>query len=316
MRTVYLETLSTIQEPCVGTIGFFDGVHQGHLYLIRRLVDEAHVMGLSSCVITFDRHPRQVLQSDYCPQLLTTFEEKIHLLAQTAIDLCVVLPFSKDLASYSAHDFMEQILKERLMVRKLYIGYDHRFGHSRSECFEDYVRYGNELGMEVVQSDGYRGTLSYPISSTAIRNHLLQGDIQGATVLLGRPYSLSGKVVDGAHEGRKLGFPTANLSVESQEKLIPSPGVYAVRVHWDEDGGVYPGMMNIGTRPTFGAHTQTLEVHVLQYSGNLYGRLVTVEFLQRLREEQRFEHVGALRDQLKADAQQVMDYFSQEKYYD
>ena len=209
MELRYLDKGMKARQLCAATIGFFDGVHQGHQYLLRRLVDEARQAGLLSCVITFDRHPRQVLQTDYCPRLLTTFEERKELLAQTGIDLCVILPFSSEMAALSAKDFMKDILLERIGVKRLYIGYDHRFGHNRSEGFEDYVRYGEEMGMEVLQNDAFvlspstdEAVEQESVSSSSIRKALLQGNVDQARMLLGYPYFLSGKVVDGEHEGR------------------------------------------------------------------------------------------------------------------
>ena len=318
MELRYLEKGMKAGQSCAATIGFFDGVHQGHQYLLRRLVDEARQAGLLSCVITFDRHPRQVLQTDYCPRLLTTFEERKELLAQTGIDLCVILPFSPEMAALSAKDFMKDILLERIGVKRLYIGYDHRFGHNRSEGFEDYVRYGKEMGMEVLQNDAFvlspstdEAVEQQSVSSSSIRKALLQGDVDQARMLLGYPYFLSGKVVDGEHEGRKMGFPTANIDVTCKEKLLPAPGAYVVEVSIEGEEKALPGMMNIGTRPTFGENNLSLEVHVLDYSGNLYGKMLSVAFLQRLREEHRFVSTEELREQLMSDAQQVRTYFQQ-----
>ena len=318
MELRYLDKGMKAGQSCAATIGFFDGVHQGHQYLLRRLVDEARQAGLLSCVITFDRHPRQVLQTDYCPRLLTTFEERKELLAQTGIDLCVILPFSPEMAALSAKDFMKDILLERIGVKRLYIGYDHRFGHNRSEGFEDYVRYGEEMGMEVLQNDAFvlspstdEAVEQESVSSSSIRKALLQGNVDQARMLLGYPYFLSGKVVDGEHEGRKMGFPTANIDVTCKEKLLPAPGAYVVEVSIEGEEKALPGMMNIGTRPTFGENNLSLEVHVLDYSGNLYGKMLSVAFLQRLREEHRFVNTEELREQLMSDAQQVRTYFQQ-----
>lgn len=318
MELRYLDKGMKAGQSCAATIGFFDGVHQGHQYLLRRLVDEARQAGLLSCVITFDRHPRQVLQTDYCPRLLTTFEERKELLAQTGIDLCVILPFSSEMAALSAKDFMKDILLERIGVKRLYIGYDHRFGHNRSEGFEDYVRYGEEMGMEVLQNDAFvlspstdEAVEQESVSSSSIRKALLQGNVDEARMLLGYPYFLSGKVVDGEHEGRKMGFPTANIDVTCKEKLLPAPGAYVVEVSIEGEEKALPGMMNIGTRPTFGENNLSLEVHVLDYSGNLYGKMLSVSFLQRLREEHRFVSTEELREQLMSDAQQVRTYFQQ-----
>jgi riboflavin kinase/FMN adenylyltransferase len=318
MQTIHLNETFREPTPCVATIGMFDGVHRGHRFVIDCLRQEAARLGLPSCVITFDRHPRQVLQADYCPRLLTTFEERIELLSKTGIDRCVILPFSPEMAALSAKDFMKDILQERIGVKRLYIGYDHRFGHNRSEGFGDYVRYGEEMGMEVLQNDAFvlppsthEEAEQQSVSSSSIRKALQQGNVDQASKLLGYPYFLTGKVVNGEHEGRKMGFPTANIDVTCKEKLLPAPGAYVVEVRMEDEERALPGMMNIGTRPTFGENSLSLEVHVLDYSGNLYGKMLTVAFLQRLREEHRFVSTEELREQLMSDAQQVRTYFQQ-----
>ena len=203
-------------------------------------------------------------------------------------------------------------------MKRLYIGYDHRFGHNRSEGFEDYVRYGEEMGMEVLQNDAFvlppstgEEAEQQSVSSSSIRKALQQGNVDQASKLLGYPYFLTGKVVNGEHEGRKMGFPTANIDVTCKEKLLPAPGAYVVEVRMEDEERALPGMMNIGTRPTFGENSLSLEVHVLDYSGNLYGKMLTVAFLQRLREEHRFVSTEELREQLMSDAQQVRTYFQQ-----
>lgn len=315
MKTIYLNEGRAVETVDVATIGFFDGVHCGHRYLIDRMTADARNRGLSVGVITFDRHPRQVLSPDYQPQLLTPFEEKRNHLSETGIDYCVVLPFSREMAAFSARTFMRRVLAEQLRVKRLYIGYDHRFGHNRTEGFADYVRYGEELGIDVIQSDEFttkeqeRDPAIVSVSSSRIRTSLLEGDVETARCLLGYAYSLSGTVVEGVQEGRKLGFPTANIMLSSTEKLIPLSGVYAVRVHIEGAKTERPGMMNIGTRPTFGENKQTLEVHILDYSGDLYGKTLSVTFLHRLRDEHHFVSVDELRRQLENDKRDVRVYF-------
>lgn len=295
--------------PCVATIGMFDGVHKGHRFVLRQVCDYAKTRGLASCVITFDRHPREVVQTDWHPQLLTTFEERIALLEQTGIDRCVVVPFTKETATLSAHDFM-QLMAERLGVKVLMIGYDNRFGHDRSASFEDYVSYGL---MEVKRLPSLTPDPSptgegSQVSSSMVRRLLEEGNVRKAADALCYPYQITGTVVKGEHVGTKLGFPTANLQLSAPHKLIPAPGVYAVRATLNALPSTlnsYKGMMNIGTRPTFGEHQQTLEVHILDFEGNLYGKQVKVEFLERLRDERRFESETELKAQLKEDAAKV-----------
>jgi len=293
------------KNPQVATIGFFDGVHRGHRYLIDQMITVAKEADMESTVITFDRHPRQVLHSDYLPQMLSTFEEKKALLENTPADHIEILTFDEQLAALSAHDFMKQVLRERLNVRKLVIGYDNRFGHNRSEGFEDYVRYGQELGIEVIQAMPLSEPDKEAISSSYIRACLLVGNVWGANEALGYAYSLTGRVIDGFHEGRKIGFPTANLNTDEIGKLIPAPGVYAVHVQLENEQHLRPAMMNIGTRPTYDGHVQTLEVHIFDFDGDIYGQQLRVVFDRRIRNEMKFSSPQELAKQLEKDKEEI-----------
>jgi riboflavin kinase/FMN adenylyltransferase len=228
--------------------------------------------------------------------LLTSLDEKVHLIRQTGIDSVEVLTFTDDLRQMTAHEFMEQVLRDRLNVAVLLTGYDNRFGHNREEGFEDYVRYGRQLGIEVLQlpAEG-------EVSSSRIRSLLNDGQVDEAAALLGHPYQLTGSVMHGEHIGTRLGFPTANLVPVCTQQIVPAAGVYAVRVLLEGDNVEHPSMMNIGRRPTFNGHETTLEVHVLHLDANLYGRTMTVRFVQRLREERRFDSEEALKAQLQKD---------------
>lgn len=307
METLILKGNERQIVPCVATIGMFDGVHKGHRFVLEHICEQSKARQLASMVITFDRHPREVVQTDWKPLLLTTFEERMKLLGETGVDYCVVLPFTKELAALSARDFM-LLMQERLGVKVLMTGYDNRFGHHRHETFEDYVRYGEEIGMEVkglspCPSPKRKGSM---VSSSLIRQLLAEGNVSEAMECLSYPYRLTGKVVKGEHIGTTLGFPTANLQVNDSRKLIPAPGVYAVTCKKSTTNSQHLlGMMNIGTRPTFGTHTQTLEVHLLDYEGDLYGKEITVNFIKRLREERRFDNEEELKTQLKEDADSV-----------
>jgi riboflavin kinase/FMN adenylyltransferase len=288
---------------CAATIGVFDGVHAGHQQVIKRLISDAGFHHLASMVITFDRQPRQLFAPQFHPQLLTTQEEKERELERLGVDFLVVLPFTKEIASLSAHDFMAQILKEKLNVKILQIGYDNRFGHDRTEGFDDYVRYGQELGIRVyrgikVSFQGY----DMAVCSSNIRSLLSEdGDVETAAVLLERPYQLSGKVMPGEHIGHQLGFPTANLEPDDPFKLVPATGVYAVLATISGHQEPRPAMMNIGTRPTFDGRNRTLEVNILDFNGDLYGHTMLITFVARLREERKFESPEALVQQLKTD---------------
>lgn len=290
-------------EYCA-TIGFFDGVHRGHQFMIDSLTTMAHAQGRQSLVITFDRHPRQVVHADYVPQLITTTDEKLQLLHATAADRIEVLHFDAQMAQLSAYEFMRQVLHEKYGVAMLLTGYDNRFGHNRAEGFADYVRYGEEMGMEVRQNtpidiDGLR------VSSSLIRRLIVEGNITEASNCMGHPYSITGCVAHGFQEGRRIGFPTANIVPESAEKLVPGNGVYATRVSV-EGGEWMPAMLNIGTNPTFQRQQTTIEAHIIGFEGDIYGRKVRVEFGRKLRDEQRFESVEALQKQLEADKKEVL----------
>ncbi|MDY6205167.1 bifunctional riboflavin kinase/FAD synthetase [Bacteroides heparinolyticus] len=312
MNTIYLGREEVKKEPCVATIGFFDGVHLGHRYLIGEVTKAARESGRKSVVVTFDRHPREVLQSSFRPELLSTLPEKLQRLSQTEADYCVVMPFDRETAAYTAHDFMEKVLRNRLGVERLVIGYDNRFGRNRSEGMDDYVRFGHELGMEVSQADAMRME-GVNVSSTVIRGFLSQGEVEKANRCLGYAYSLSGMVESGYRIGRKIGFPTANLSLSGCCKLVPQEGVYAVRVTVEGEKIQRPGMMNIGKRPTFDGRRTTAEVHVIGYKGDLYGQMLTVEFVHRLREERSFDGIEQLTAQLQEDKRQVTEWFDREK---
>lgn len=290
----------------IATIGFFDGVHLGHCHVINMIKKVAEVKGLKTCVITFDRHPRQVVQPEWCPEMLTTLEEKTQLLKATGIDRCEVLHFDRKLASLSARDFMLQILKERLRVTHLVTGYDNRFGHNRSEGFEDYVRYGKKIGIEVTRAEELTMGSTH-VSSSSIRRMLKEGKIEEATMCLGHEYRITGTVVAGEHIGRTIGFPTANILPNDSSKLIPANGVYAVDV-WSEPEGISRrrAMLNIGTRPTFNGKSTTIEVHIPNFASDLYGKTLTISLISKIREERRFHSPEELVEQLNKDLENII----------
>lgn len=287
-------------EPCVATIGFFDGVHLGHRFLIEQVKELAKDQGLRSALITFPVHPRQVMKSDYRPELLTTPEEKIELLKAQGVDYCIMLDFTVELSQLSALSFMKDILQQRYNVSTLIIGYDHRFGHNRSEGFEDYVRYGQQIGMNVYRAQACMID-DLNISSSLVRTHLLEGKIDLSTRYLGYNYSIEGVVVGGYRVGRTIGFPTANLDLRESNKLIPSDGVYAVRV--EVKGCLYAGMLNIGYRPTLdNGSKKSIEVHILRFDEDIYDEKIRLYFVSRIRSEMKFSGLGELIAQLKRDA--------------
>ena len=287
-------------EPCVATIGFFDGVHLGHRFLIEQVKELAKDQGLRSALITFPVHPRQVMKSDYRPELLTTPEEKIELLKAQGVDYCIMLDFTVELSQLSAFSFMKDILQQRYNVSTLIIGYDHRFGHNRSEGFEDYVRYGQQIGMNVYRAQACMID-DLNISSSLVRTYLLEGKIDLSTRYLGYNYSIEGVVVGGYRVGRTIGFPTANLDLRESNKLIPSDGVYAVRV--EVKGCLYAGMLNIGYRPTLdNGSKKSIEVHILRFDEDIYDEKIRLYFVSRIRSEMKFSGLDELIAQLKRDA--------------
>ncbi len=308
MKTIFTDKGYVKCEPCVATIGFFDGVHCGHKYLIKNVLDCAADFGMQSMVISFESHPQYVICDDYRPKLLTTNDEKLQLLSQTGIDNCVLLHFDRNMAALSAREFMQSVLRDKLNVKKLIIGYNNHFGHDRTEGFNEYAAYGKQLGIEVVLSDSFTFE-GNKVSSSVIRTLLSAGLVEEANNCLGYPYFIQGTVVQGVHEGRKLGFPTANMCVDDEFKLIPGNGVYAVKAVIDGYHETWDAMMNIGTRPTFGDNRISLETHIFGLDGNIYGKKINISFLHRLRGEQKFSSATELSGQLKLDKQEVERLF-------
>lgn len=313
MKTIYFPGESICNDAYMATIGFFDGVHLGHQYLLKCLRQEAQQRGVPSMVITFECHPRQVVQQQWQPELLTTLDEKIRLIRHTGIDMLVVLRFNQQMAALSAYDFMDRVLRQSLNVKCLLTGYDNRFGHNRAEGFEDYCRYGQQLGIEVICSDVLT-VGSANVSSSRIRQLLKAGNVEETHLCLGRPYALSGCVVHGEQIGRKIGFPTANLQPDDSNQLVPDDGVYAVMVSV-EGGQSKRGIMNIGTRPTFNGKKCTLETNIIDEVGEIYGKSICVEFIGRLREERQFPSGEALAEQIKKDkieAEKILNDYEHE----
>lgn len=284
------------QKRKVASIGFFDGVHRGHLCLIQQLREEAQMRDMKSLLVTFDRHPRTIVSPGHVPILLTTLEEKEQLLRATGVDEIAVLPFTQELSQLTAKNFMEEVLVREFNVQTLVLGYDHAFGHGGGSL-NDYIYWGQETGIDVVRAHELPSLM---VSSSKCRRALEEGDVESATEMLGRPYALKGQVIRGFHVGHELGFPTANLQTDN-DKLIPAHGAYAV---WTTptNGKRYKGMLNIGNRPTIGnGETMSIEVNLLDYEGDLYGQWMTVEFISRLRNERQFKSRDELVAQLNED---------------
>jgi riboflavin kinase/FMN adenylyltransferase len=279
------------------TIGFFDGVHQGHRYLLQQLEELAAANGLSAAAVTFDRHPRTVVQPNFVPSLLTTQEEKLDLLSKAFSGKIIVLPFTQELSEMTAKEFMQNILREKLNAELLLMGYNHRFGHGGGNP-EEYVTWGHETGIRVCLAKALAGE---KVSSSRIRNLISLGDVKKANNLLGYPYFLTGEVTEGKQIGRQIGFPTANLTLPEQ-KLMPACGVYAVWVTMP-DHSKRGGMLCIGHRPTVEQNGEiSIEVHIFQFEGNLYNESISIDFIEKLRDEQHFDSLEDLQKQLTLDA--------------
>lgn len=292
-------------SPCVATVGFFDGVHAGHRFLIDELKTMAKNQSLQSVVITFAAHPRKVLNSEFQPELLNTLEEKLDQLETTGIDVCIVLEFSREMAKLSAYEFLKLVL-EQYNVKTLLVGHDHRFGHNRADGFPEYKKYGESLGIEVIQTLCYSNEFAPQISSSEIRLALRKGDIALANKLLTYIYFIRGKVISGFKVGRKIGFPTANIKPEDPDKLIPGIGVYAVLVGWNDK--TYKGMMNIGNRPTLdNGENISIEVHIIDFDQDIYNETLAIRFIRKIRDEKKFPGVNELIEQLQKDRQFVIE---------
>lgn len=293
---------NTRHAPCAAVIGFFDGVHRGHAYLTARLRQLAAERALEPMVITFGEHPRTVVDPAFQPRLLMTAAEKKRCFARLGITSYVALPFDRATASMTARQFMTEVLSRQLNVRLLLTGYDTRFGHNRTEGFDDYVRYGRDCDIEVLRYEALT-TDGVSISSSMIRQLLVRGDVERAAVCLGRHYSMDGTVVRGMQIGRRIGYPTANIVVGDGRKVVPADGVYAVGVNIE--GRRLGGVMNIGRRPTFDGGDISMEVHVFDFAEDVYGRDMRVTFIRRLRAERKFDSGDDLARQIAKDTSEA-----------
>lgn len=283
----------------VCTVGTFDGVHRGHRLVLERLAECARERGLPAVLVTFDPHPLEVVNPAAAPPLLTIGIEKEEVLAESPLDYVVVLPFTPALATYGASEFVDLVLREKLGLQHLLIGYDHGFGRGRSGDAAVLQELGSSRGFGVDVVPPVHGSDGRPISSTTIRRAIAGGDLARAADALGRFYSASGKVEAGAGRGRALGYRTINIALPPARKLLPPQGVYAVRVQTPR--GAFGGMMNLGPRPTFDELDARLEAHLFDVDGDFYGQHVRLDFVARLRETRKFTSPDALRSQLAAD---------------
>ena len=288
------------EKAVVATIGFFDGVHPGHCYLLQEMQKVAQERGLPAAIITFHVHPRVVLHSDYQPKLLNSLDEKLELLSKTGVDYIIVMDFTPALAALTAQEFISTVLVPVWHVQTLLVGYDHHFGRRRDEETEPFILDGASYGMEIVNTSLYSGDKGIAVSSSMIRRLIEAGDVAAAARLLGYYYRLNGHVVNGRQLGRHLGFPTANIAVDEKFKVIPRNGSYAVRITVDDKK--YNGMLYIGSRPTVGADDSlSIEANIFDFSDDIYDESITVEFIDFIREEMKFDSLDELRKQIEAD---------------
>ena len=298
MKVINTITNYSELKNCALTIGTFDGVHIGHQQIIKRLVKQAKKKNLLSVVLTFFPHPRMILQKESDIRLIDTLNEKQKLLEDLGIDVLVVHPFSKIFSRQLADEFIRNILVNTFHIAHLIIGYDHRFGRNREATIDDLINAGETYGFSVEKIEAQE-IASVNVSSTKIRLAIEAGDIQKANNYLNRPFKITGKIIKGAEIGRKIGFPTANLHITEEYKLLPADGVYFVRAK--HKGKTIFGMMNIGFRPTVNGKKRSYEVHFFNFNENLYKQFISVELLDQIRQEKAFLTLDELKQQLTLD---------------
>lgn len=295
-----------VNEPLVATLGTFDGMHLGHQFILQDLKKIAKSQNAKTLLISLNPHPRIVLKQAHNLRFIQTLEEKIKSIENQGMDYLFLLPFNEEIANWSAETFLRDIIFGKLNVDTFLIGYDHRFGKNRESNFELVQSIANQLHKKVVKltefsKDGKK------ISSTIIRNLILEGKILQANELLGYPFQISGTVIEGDKRGRILGFPTANIQLNDSYKIIPPNGVYVCKVIRNHE--VHYGVTNIGIRPTFQETKHQIEVHILDFQSDIYGECLTIEFLNFIREEKKFENLEQLKKQILLDIEETRNYF-------
>lgn len=298
-----IDKIATPLPSAVVTIGNFDGVHLGHQALFNKVIEKARLLSGKACAITFEPHPVRVLKQNGLPPLITTYDRKIELIAKTGIDVLICIRFTLEFASLSPQAFVADLLVNRIGMKAIVVGEDYTFGKNRQGNLELLQAYARQFDFEVIMIGEIQtsNSMAQRISSTRIRDLVMAGEVDSARSLLGRSYQIRGEVVTGRNRGgRQLGFPTANIRMENE--LCPKTGIYAVRVEWESCS--YPGVANIGFSPTFDDRRFTVEVHLMDFSGDLYGKRLRVNFIRRLRDEKRFSSPAELTAQIRQD---VMD---------
>lgn len=295
-------------ERAVTTTGTFDGVHIGHQTILNRLNQVARKIKGESVLLTFFPHPRMVLQPENDLKLINILDEKIQLLEKAGVDHLIIHPFSREFSRTSSLEFVRDILVNQIGTKKLVIGYDHHFGRNREGSFEHLKEFGPLYGFDVEEIPA-QDIDEVNISSTKIRKAILDGKVDIASTYLGHPFRLSGKVVDGQKNGRKLGFPTANINIEEAYKLIPAVGIYAVRVYYK--GQKLKGMLNIGYRPSidFADGSMTIEVNIFDFDQDIYGEELKVDLIKRIRDEKKFDSIDQLIAEMKKDKSKTEQIF-------
>jgi len=303
-----ISEIGELKNPVV-TVGTFDGVHIGHQKVINELVSAAKAMNGESVVITFEPHPRQVLQPGFDLRIIITREEKIRLLEKCGVDIFIIIEFTKEFAQNSSEDFLRKYIVEPIKPAKLIIGYDHHFGKGRQGNFDFLQEMSGKYHFEIGQV-GMLDVKEIAVSSTKIRDAIKRGDMKEVSEFLGYNYSISGTVVRGNQIGRTLGFPTANIRPDHPDKLVPAYGVYAVLVEWN--GKFFKGMANIGIRPTLNLHTLTIEVNIFDFDEVIYDENITIFFLEHIRDEKKFRDLDLLRRRLIIDKLKVQKIFGED----
>ncbi len=292
-------------KKTIVTIGTFDGVHIGHQKILDKVIHNAKSLDCESLVLSFFPHPRMVLQGDSDIKLLNTIDEKAYLLEKSGVDNLIIHPFDQAFSRLTAEEFVSKVLVNAFHLKKIIIGHDHRFGRNRTATINDLEVYGKQYGFEVEQIS-VQEINEVAVSSTKIRTALESGNVALANTYLGYEYLLSGNVIRGKQLGRTIGFPTANIQIQESYKLIPKQGVYIVK-STIKDTVVF-GMMNIGINPTVHGKTQSIEIHFLDFDSDLYDQTIVISVLGKIREEQKFESVDMLKEQLKRDKEYVISY--------
>lgn len=289
------------------TIGTFDGVHIGHQSILKKLIHQAEKLNLESVVLTFFPHPRMVLQQDSEIKLLNTIDEKTSLLQDLGIDNLIIHPFDLDFSRLSAEEFVKDVLVDQLNIQKIIIGHDHRFGRNRTATITDLIAFGEEYNFEVEQISAQEID-EIAISSTKIRKALEEGNVVLANSYLGQEYFITGTVIEGKKIGRTINFPTANIQISENYKLIPEIGAYIVAA--EIDSKIVYGMMNIGHNPTVSNDSLSIEAHFFNFEGDIYSKSLKIKFLDRIRDEKKFNSIEELKIQLELDKEYSLNYLN------